>query len=87
MENVFSQLFVEPAVAAEWKNTLDGDGVLRGGEAEVYRRDGSRKWVLANIRVVRTPNSDNVQYEGTVEDITDRKAAEQKVRFLGITTR
>jgi diguanylate cyclase (GGDEF)-like protein len=49
---------------------------------EFYRRDRSKKWVLANIRAVRDSQGEMVLIEGTIEDITDRKQAEAKVQFL-----
>jgi diguanylate cyclase (GGDEF)-like protein len=57
-------------------------GVVGGAELQVYRRDRSKKWVLVNMRAVRDVQGDIVRLEGTVEDITDRKLAEERVEFL-----
>ena len=58
------------------------DGAVRGVEVEVYCRDRSKKWVRVNQRAVRGPGNDILHYEGTVEDITERKAAEDRIQFL-----
>jgi len=68
----------------ELKHSLEGNnGVVRGAEIQVYRRDGSKKWAMCNLRTVRNAQGKTVLDEGTVEDITDRKAAEERVQFLG----
>jgi diguanylate cyclase (GGDEF)-like protein/PAS domain S-box-containing protein len=83
VSDVSAQLFVEPGTMQQLKDTLEkNDGIVRGAEIEVYRRDGSRKWAMTNMRVVRDAQGSAVLYEGTVEDITDRKAAEERVEFL-----
>src|ERR1035437_6778090 len=61
---------------------LDGNGVVRGAEIEVYRRDRTKKWVLMSLRAVRDINGKTVLDEGIVEDISDRKVAEERVQFL-----
>jgi diguanylate cyclase (GGDEF)-like protein len=48
----------------------------------VYRRDGCKKWVLANFRAVKDEAGELAYYEGTIEDITDRRVAEERVQFL-----
>ncbi len=80
--DVARQLFVDPGQMADLTLTAMRDGVLRGVEVEICRRDGTLKWARLNLRAVRGPGGDGVIIEGTVEDITDRKAAEDRVKFL-----
>ena len=81
VSNVALQLFVDPGRMGELRHALDENGVVRGAEVEVYRRDRTKKWVLVNLRAVR--DGGNIAlHEGTVEDITDRKAAEERVQYL-----
>jgi GAF domain-containing protein len=48
-------------------------------ESQVHRRDGSVIWISENARVVRDEVSGEVlYYEGMVQDITRRKAAEEE---------
>jgi PAS domain S-box-containing protein len=57
-----------------------GDEGVHSSELEIDRKDHNRKWVRKNIRAVRDASGDVVFYEGTVEDITERKLAEQNLR-------
>jgi predicted signal transduction protein with EAL and GGDEF domain len=66
----------------ELEQMLAKNGVVRGAEVEVYRRDRTKKWVLMNRRAVRDTEGNIALHEGTVEDITDRKAAEDRVQYL-----
>jgi len=80
VSNVAAQLFVHPERLRELARAAE-HGVVRNAEVELYRRDRSRIWVLVNLRSARDGEGNPV-YEGTAEDITDRKAAEAQVRFL-----
>jgi len=82
VSNVALQLFVDPNRMDELRQVLAEKGVVRGAEVEVYRRDRAKKWVLVNLRAVRDTGGNVVLHEGTIEDITDRKLAEQQVQFL-----
>ena len=82
VSNVHSQLFVDPSRMQDLQRVLESDGVVRGAEVQIYHKDGSKKWVMANMRAVRDANGKIVVHEGTIEDITDRKMAEERVEFL-----
>jgi diguanylate cyclase (GGDEF)-like protein/PAS domain S-box-containing protein len=82
VSNIARQLFVDPGRMGELAHTLDENGVVRGAEVEVYRRDRTKRWLLVNLRVVRGDDSSIAFHEGTVEDITDRKAAQERVQYL-----
>jgi hypothetical protein len=57
------------------------DGRVFEWEAEFYRKDGSRIWTSTNARAVRdSASGELLGYEGTVEDITERKKAEEALR-------
>ena len=82
VSDVARELYVDPHQREELKHMLDENGVVHGAELEVYRRDRTKKWVLANIRAVRDTDGNIVLHEGTIEDITDRKVAEERVQYL-----
>jgi diguanylate cyclase (GGDEF)-like protein/PAS domain S-box-containing protein len=82
VSNIALQLFVVPKRMDELREVLSERGVVRSAEVEIYKRDHTKKWVLANLRVVRDAGGKIVRYEGTVEDITDRKVAEDRVQYL-----
>jgi diguanylate cyclase (GGDEF)-like protein len=58
------------------------NGIVQGAEVEVYRKDRAKRWVIANIRAARDSDGNILLYEGTAEDITERKVAEERVQFL-----
>jgi len=82
VSNLPAQLLVDPDRMRDFERILGEEGTVRGAEAEVYRRDRSRKWTLWNMRAVRDAEGRVVLYEGMVEDVTDRKLAEKQVQFL-----
>jgi diguanylate cyclase (GGDEF)-like protein/PAS domain S-box-containing protein len=80
--NVALQLFVDSTRMDELRNVLDEKGIVRGTEMEVHRRDGTRRFARVNVRAVRDDSGKIILHEGTVEDITDRRIAEERVQFL-----
>jgi PAS domain S-box-containing protein len=63
------------------KEDLEKDGRVRGFEAKWTRADRSVIFVRENARAVRGPDGAVLYYEGTVEDITEGKKAEERVRL------
>ena len=75
------QLYVDPKRREEFKRLLREHGTVRNFECQIYRKDGSKMWVSANVRAVSKAGV-LVGYEGLNEDITARKVAEERVQFL-----
>ena len=73
------QIYVDPKRYDEVKRLLEKQGQIRGVEYQVRRKDGSVIWVSNSARTVRDGNRTVLYYEGTIEDITTRKEAEEKV--------
>jgi diguanylate cyclase (GGDEF)-like protein len=48
----------------------------------VYRKDGGIIWISANALAIRDPLGALIFYEGTIEDITERKRAVDQIRYL-----
>ena len=72
--------YVESERRAEFKRLLDQHDTVRGFEFEAYRKDGTKIWMSDNVRAVRDASGKLLYYEGTVEDITERKLAEEALR-------
>jgi diguanylate cyclase (GGDEF)-like protein/PAS domain S-box-containing protein len=79
--DISRQVYVEPKRREELKRLLEEQTTVKNFECAVYRKDGSKMWFSANMRVV-SENGVVVGYEGTNEDITDRKVAEERVQYL-----
>ena len=82
VSNVGRQLFVDPNAMQELARVLEKDRAVHSVELEVYSKDGGKKWLSANVRAVSDAEGKVVLHEGTVEDITERKAAEERAQFL-----
>ena len=67
---------------AEFKEWIEQAGHFAGRESAWKRRDGTTIYVRENARVVRDSDGEPLYYEGTIEDITDRKAAEREAEAL-----
>jgi PAS domain S-box-containing protein len=71
------QHYVRPEERLQFRRLLETEGVVRGFEYEAYRRDGSMVWLRDHVRVVRDAAGAVLYYEGTTEDVTNRRRAEQ----------
>jgi sigma-B regulation protein RsbU (phosphoserine phosphatase) len=49
-------------------------------ESEVRRRDGTTLWISENVRSIHDDAGNFLYYEGTVDDITEVKLANEKLR-------
>ncbi len=77
LTNVSRQLYVDPRRRDDFARIMREHGSVAGFEAEVRRRDGGVIWIVEHARAVRDAAGQLLYYEGTVADISQRKAAEQ----------
>ncbi|NJO21236.1 MAG: diguanylate cyclase, partial [Spirulinaceae cyanobacterium RM2_2_10] len=73
--------YVDPQRHQEWLTAVQTHEHLMNFESEVYRADGSTIWVLENARTVRDDQGRLLHYEGNVEDVTQRRQIEAKLRY------
>jgi Amt family ammonium transporter len=73
VHDVTRQLYVDPERREEFVRLMRLTGAITGFESQIYRRDGSIIWISENARVIRDAAGQVLYYEGTVEDITERK--------------
>ncbi len=74
------QRYVEPTRRDEFARRMEREGRVFEFEARFYRRDGSVIWASMNARAMRSGSDEVVGFEGTLEDITERKEAEAELR-------
>ncbi len=74
------QYYVDPNTRTYVINTLMDKGVIVGYECEVFCKDQSKIWVVENIRAVTDETGAAVYFEGSIEDITERKILEDQFR-------
>ncbi|MBA2114430.1 ammonium transporter [Bremerella alba] len=73
--DIASQVYIEPDRRAQFIETLGYEGVVFSFESEIRRADGETMWISENASVRRDPEGNVSYYEGTVEDITERRKA------------
>jgi PAS domain S-box-containing protein len=79
LTDITRQLYVQAGRRAEFIQLVREQGKVIDFESQIYRRDGSVIWISENARVVRDEVSGEVlYYEGMVQDISRRKAAEEE---------
>lgn len=77
--NIGLQGYVDPAVREEFRRRVEADGMVTGFESEAFRSDGTKIWLSENARVVRDGEGRVLYYEGTLEDITERKRGRARI--------
>src|SRR5690606_25431519 len=70
------RFYVDPQCRTEIARLLEEQGFYTDVEYEIRRPDGSRIWVSDTARAVRGKNGEIQYYEGTVQDVTQRRFAE-----------
>ncbi|MBI1750756.1 MAG: PAS domain S-box protein [Acidobacteria bacterium] len=78
--DIARQSYVDPGRRAEFKRQVEEQGLVENFDYQVYRKDGSKTWFSKNSRAVRDAGGATLFYIGTVEDITERKLAEEQMR-------
>jgi PAS domain S-box-containing protein len=80
IRDIQHQLYVDPRRRQEFADQIKAHGVVRSFESQVFRADGKVIWISENARVIRDEQGKVSYYEGTVEDISERKQAEELIR-------
>jgi diguanylate cyclase (GGDEF)-like protein/PAS domain S-box-containing protein len=60
---------------------LETDGEVHEEELRMRRRDGGEMWLAETSRVVHDEEGNPLRYEGVIQDISARKAAEEELRY------
>ena len=80
IKDIARQLYVEPVRREEFIRLMQENNTLTGFESKIYSKDGTIIWISENCRAVRDAQGRLLSYEGTVEDITERKHSEEQIR-------
>jgi diguanylate cyclase (GGDEF)-like protein/PAS domain S-box-containing protein len=78
--NIGDELYVNPQDRVNEHNLLQREGLVRDYELRLFKRDGDMIWVRDNVRAVKDENGQIYCYEGSLEDITERKLMEEAER-------
>ena len=78
--DIWKQGCVDPEDRVRFEKILEEKGIVQGFEIRRYRKDGSIIWVSTNARIVRNKAGKVLFYEGTIQDITARKTADENLK-------
>ena len=75
-----ADLYVDPGDRLRWQELMEREGIVRDFEAQLFRRDGTVIWVNDTARAVKGEQGQVLHYEGSLEEITERKEFEEEIR-------
>jgi two-component system cell cycle sensor histidine kinase/response regulator CckA len=78
--DIGTQHYVDANSRMELEQMLAEQGIVMGYECEVYRKDLSKIWTVENIRAIHDESGAVLHYEGSIEDITERKTLAEQLR-------
>ena len=77
-----TELYVDLKRREELHKLIMAQRIVGDFEIEVRGKDGRERTISLNVRAMADREGANFYLEGTVQDITERKAAEARVQFL-----
>ena len=80
INDIGAQLYVDADTRPRFEALMLERGQVSGFEARIYRKDRSIIWISENTRLVTDVAGKPLYYEGTVEDISERKRAETALK-------
>jgi diguanylate cyclase (GGDEF)-like protein/PAS domain S-box-containing protein len=76
LTDIETELYVDAQQRHTFVEHMVSDGAVIGYESAVYKKDGSIIWISESARTICDARGQIIGFEGTVEDITQRKQAE-----------
>jgi PAS domain S-box-containing protein len=80
IDDLGRQIYVDQKRREEGRRILEQRGSMSDFEAELRRRDGSTIWASMTLRSVRDGSGAVLYFEGAIQDVTQRKRAEDLLR-------
>lgn len=74
--------YKEPTDRTRYKDMIERQGVVNSFEVEMVRADGTTIWVEDNGRAIRDDSGKILYYEGSLQNITERKKTEEEFRRM-----
>lgn len=73
------QAYVSPDRRLEYVKVLVTEGQVSNFECQMYRRDGTPHWISLSSHAVRDGDGSILYFEGYLQEITERKLAEEQL--------
>lgn len=80
LRDIERQLYVDPNRRADFIQLMAESESVQEFESEIYCKNGTIIWISENAHAVRDEQGKLLYYEGTVEDITERKRTEAELQ-------
>jgi len=77
-----SDLYVNPLDRSREQSLFDDDLVVESYETQLVRHDGELIWVRDTCRAIRGDSGEIVSYEGSLQDITAEKHAQEELVYM-----
>lgn len=74
--------YAQPADRDRWKDLVEQKGTLNNHEIEAVRFDGVAIWLEDNSRAIRDARGKTLYYEGSLQNISERKRAEEQFQRM-----
>ena len=81
IKDISRQLYYDPNRRQAFVAAMRADNAVYNFESLAYRKDGQTIWVSENARAVHDSQGKLLYYEGTVSDVTERRMAQEAVKF------
>jgi diguanylate cyclase (GGDEF)-like protein/PAS domain S-box-containing protein len=79
LRDIPRQLYVEPQRREEYRRQIEAEGSVSNFEFQAFRKNGEVIWVSENAHLRRSAVDGSICYEGTLEDITDRRVYQAQI--------
>ena len=80
LTDISASLYVDPNRRNDFHALMKSQSVVRDFVSQIRRRDGELIWISENARTVTDEDDQFLFYEGTVEDITEKRQSEEATR-------
>jgi PAS domain S-box-containing protein/putative nucleotidyltransferase with HDIG domain len=73
LKSIQNICYFKPETNEKLFHLIKEKSVVKGYETQVYKKDGSKIWISANIMTIRNSKGEQVFYAGSIQDISHRK--------------
>jgi PAS domain S-box-containing protein len=77
LTDISASLYIDPNRRNEFHALMKSTRIVRDFVSQIRRRDGQLIWISENARTVTDEDDQFLLYEGTVEDITEKRLSEE----------
>jgi two-component system cell cycle sensor histidine kinase/response regulator CckA len=76
VHDIGKDFYADPQTRLEFQREMEERGAVQAFEYQLRKKNGALIWISENARVIRDADGKVTAYEGTMEDITERKRSE-----------